>query len=118
MKKTTMLFTMLAATLLLSHLPAFSGTGPFGTVGPSDTTDIGNRVETHSTATVGGTGPYGAFGFINAESGVVSQRTATSGGTGPYGAIASYGMIPSSGTTKVDNRDGCVLVAINCPTSR
>jgi len=114
MKKTTMFFIMLAASLLLSHLPAFSASGPFGTVGPSDNTEIGKGVDTHNTATGGGTGPYGAFGFINTESGVVSQRTATSGGTGPYGAIASYGMIPSSGTTKVDNRDGCVLVAINC----
>ena len=105
---------MLAATLLISHVPAFSGSGPFGTVGPSDNTDPGKGVEIHSSATVSGTGPYGAFGFINTDSGVVSQHIATSGGSGPYGAIASYGMIPSSGTTKLDNRGGCVLVAINC----
>ena len=118
MKKLSSFLAMLAASVLLNALPTFSSSGPFGTSGPSDYTDSGKEVETHSIANVGGTGPYGAVGYFGAESGEVSKHLATPGGSGPYGAFASYGMIPGSGSVSVDNKDGCILVAKNCLPER
>jgi hypothetical protein len=118
MKKISTFLTMLAASVLLSALPTFSSSGPFGISGPADYTDSGKEVETHSMANVGGTGPYGAVGFFGAEPGVVSKHLATPGGSGPYGAFASYGMIPGSGSMSVDNKNGCILVAKNCLPER
>jgi len=118
MKKISTFLTMLAASVFLSALPASSSSGPFGTSGPPDYTDNGNGVETHRIATAGGTGPYGAIGIFGTEPGVVSKHLATPGGSGPYGAFASYGMIPDSGSTPVDNKAGCILVAKNCLPER
>ena len=86
-----MFFSMLAASLLISASPAFSG----------------------------GTGPYGGFGptfSSGMDQGVVeSHRFAFSGGTGPYGAYGSYGMTQDVESHQFANKDECLLVAKNCP---
>jgi hypothetical protein len=116
MKKLAILFSMLAATLLMSALPAFSGSGPFGSFGPSDYSVMGQGVETQYNVVAVGTGPYGAFGFVWTDSGVVeSHHTAIAGGTGPYGSFSSFGMEPSSESRQIANKDECLLVARNCP---
>ena len=116
MKKIVMSFTMLAASLLLSALPAFSSSGPFGSFGPSDYAVMGQGVETQHNVVAGGTGPYGAFGFFGTEPGVVeSHHTAIAGGTGPYGAFGTYGMYRGSESSQFANKDECLLVAKNCP---
>jgi hypothetical protein len=118
MKKISTFLTMLAVSVLVSALPAFSSSGPFGTSGPSDYTDTEKGVETYHSATVGGTGPYGTVGYFGTEPGEVSKHLATPGGSGPYGAFASYGMIPGSGSMSVNTKDGCILVASNCLPER
>ena len=118
MKKLTMFLTMLVVPVLLSALPAFSSSGPFGIIGPSDYTDSGNKIELSHNTTVSGTGPYGAFGFFNTEQGKVSKHTATSGGSGPYGTFTSNGMLMDNWSKTVENKDGCILVANNCPTKK
>jgi hypothetical protein len=90
MNKIVMIFSVLAAFLLISALPALSG----------------------------GTGPYGSFGFSGSDDikqGVESHITAFSGGTGPYGVYGSYGMKEGVGSQQIANKDECLLVAINCP---
>jgi hypothetical protein len=119
MRKIYMFLTLLVASVFLGALPTFSSSGPFGTSGPPDYADIGKGVDSHCIVTaVGGTGPYGAFGFLSTERGVVSKRDVTPGGSGPYGAFASYGMIPSIGAKSGEYKDGCVLVAKNCLPNR
>jgi hypothetical protein len=84
-----MFFSVLAAALLMSALPAFSGgTGPFGSFGP----------DTFST-----------------DKGIESHQTAFSGGTGPYGSYGSYGMEKGVDSHQFANKDECLLVAMNCP---
>ena len=81
---------MLAASLLLSALPAFSGgTGPYGFLGPS--TDY------------------------NIVQGVEAQHVASSYGTGPYGSFGPSGTTDWSGSQQIANKDECLLVAMNCP---
>ena len=118
MKKLAMFFAMLAVSVLLSALPAFSSSGPFGIFGPSGNTDTGKRVEISHNTIVSGTGPYGALGIFSKDSGVATTHTATLGGSGPYGAFASNGMITGSRSTSVENQNGCIMVANNCPTDR
>jgi hypothetical protein len=90
MKKISIFFSMLAASLLMSALPAFSsGTGPFGGYGP----DISH-----------GMNP-----------GVESQHIVFSSGTGPYGGYGPYGMEQSGESYQIANKDECLLVAKNCP---
>jgi hypothetical protein len=116
MSKLAMFFSVLAALLLMSALPAFSGgSGPYGSFGP-DSYGTDKGVESHHTAFSGGTGPYGAFGFVGMETGVVeSQRTAFSSGSGPYGAFGPLGMDKGVESHLIANKDECLLVAINCP---
>lgn len=86
MKNLAMLFSMLVAALLFSALPAFSGSGPYGSYGLSDNVVMGQGVETNHTVVAGGTGPYGAFG-----------------------------VVPSGESHQIANKDECLLVAMNCP---
>lgn len=108
MKKLAILFSMLTATLLMSALPAFSGSGPYGTFGPSF-----KSADTHLTAVAGGSGPYGAYGPTF--KGVDMPRTAVAGGTGPYGVFGSSGMEKWGESHQIANKDECLLVARNCP---
>lgn len=90
MNKIVMIFSVLAAFLLMSALPAFSG----------------------------GTGPYGGYGFYgsdNMKQGVESHQTAFSGGSGPYGVYGPYGMKEGVESHQIANKDECLLVARNCP---
>jgi hypothetical protein len=80
-----MIFSVLAAFLLISALPALSV----------------------------GTGPYGAYGL--SYKGDDTPLIAFSGGTGPYGVYGSFGMKEGVGSQQIANKDECLLVAINCP---
>jgi hypothetical protein len=113
MNKIAILFSMLAAVLLLSALPAFSGSGPFGSYGLSGNFDMAQGVETRHNAVASGSGPYGLFGPTF--KGVDTPRTAVAGGSGPYGAFASSGMIGWDASHEIANKDECLLVAIVCP---
>ncbi len=108
MKKLAMLFSMLAAILLMSALPAFSGSGPYGTFGPDF-----KSADTHLISVAGGTGPYGAFGLTY--KGVDMSRTAVAGGSGPYGIFGPSGMQQWGESHQVASKDECLLVAKNCP---
>ena len=114
MKKLAILFSMLAAVLLFSALPAFSGSGPFGSYGPSDNSIMGQGVETQHNVVAGATGPYGAFGPTF--KGVDTPRTAVAGGSGPYGAFSSSGLIEGVASHQIANKDECLMVAKNCPS--
>ena len=116
MNKIAMLFSMLAAVLLLSALPAVSGSGPYGSFGPSDNFVMGQGVETHHNVVAGATGPYGAFGPTY--KGVDTPRTAVAGGSGPYGAFNSSGLIEGVASHQIANKDDCMLVAKNCPSDK
>lgn len=89
MKKLAIFFSMLAASLLMGALPAFSGTGPYGAFGPSISYDTHQGVESNHVAFFGGTGPYGEYGPYAMKKGVESHQIA--------------------------NKDECLLVAKNCP---
>ena len=119
MKKIALFFSMLAVSLLMSALPAFSsGTGPYGAFGPDISFGKTTAVEPQHIAFSGGTGPYGAFGPVispGMDPGVETQHVALSGGTGPYGAYGSYGMVGMGESHQVANKDECLLVARNCP---
>lgn len=54
---------------------------------------------------------------VEAVPGEVSKLAATPGGSGPFGAIASYGMIPGSGSATVYKKD-CIMFAKNCTPER
>jgi hypothetical protein len=111
MKRIVMIFSVLAAFLVMNALPALSaGTGPYGGFGPSI---MGQEVESQHTVVAGGTGPYGAYG--PSYKGVDSPLVAFSGGTGPYGVYGPYGMKEGVGSQQIANKDECLLVAINCP---
>jgi hypothetical protein len=88
MKKLTTFLSVLAAALLLSALPAFSGSGPYGAFGPSDVQGMNQGIE---------------------------HQVAFSGGTGPYGGFGPYAMDQWSESHQVANKDECLLVARNCP---
>ncbi|NVN92488.1 MAG: hypothetical protein HXX11_18080 [Desulfuromonadales bacterium] len=118
MKNISVVFTLLVVTVLLSAITVFSSSGPFGTFGPNDYTDAGKGVDISRNLTVGGSGPYAAFGYMGTEPGVVSKLSATPGGSGPYGAFDIYGMLPSSGSMSVGNRAECFMVAKNCLPDR
>ena len=113
MKKVGTFLPLLAAFLLLSALPAFSGSGPYGNYGPSDNTVIAQGVETQHNAVIGGSGPYGAFGPTF--KGVGTTRTAVASGTGPYGAFGSSGMIVGGDSPQIARKADCILTAKNCP---
>ena len=104
MNKIAMSVTMLAAAVLLSAMPAFSGSGPYGSFGPSDNIVMGQAIDTQHTVVAGATGPYGAFGptFKSVE----TQSVSLIGGTGPYGA---FGIDPSAKTNQFANRNECLL---------
>ena len=113
MKKMGVSLPVLAAFLLLSASPAFSGSGPYGNFGPSDNAVMTQGVEAQHNAVTqaGGSGPYGAFGPTF--KGVGTPRTTVAGGSGPYGAFDSSGML-----VRVKSRaskDECILTAKNCP---
>ncbi len=113
MKKTGAFLSMLAAALLLSALPAFSGSGPYGSYGPADNSVMGQAVETQHTAFLGGSGPYGAYGPI--DKGMGTPRTSVAGGSGPYGAFDNSGMKGAFAAHQTPNRENCLLVATICP---
>ena len=90
MNKIVILFSALAAFLVINALPAFpDGTGPYGVFGPTE-----------------------GYGIIP---GTYSMHVAFSGGSGPYGKFSSYGMITGSDARQFANKDECLLVAMNCP---
>jgi hypothetical protein len=113
MKKTTVFLSMLAAALLLSALPAFSGTGPYGSYGLSDNFVPGQMVETQHNAALEGTGPYGAFGPVYI--GMGTPNTSVADGVGPYGAFDNFGMRGGFSAHQIANKDKCLLVATICP---
>ncbi|MDO9307768.1 MAG: hypothetical protein Q7V04_01745 [Deltaproteobacteria bacterium] len=113
MKNIALFLSLLALSAVVSALPAFSSSGPYGTYGPADYTDKAHEGKAYNTALRNGTGPYGAFAIIEAVPGEVSKHAATPGGSGPFGAIASYGMIPDSGSATVGKKD-CIMFAKNC----
>lgn len=118
MKKLTAFFSVLAALLLLSALPAVAGgTGPYGFYGPSDIA-MGEGNEIQHVA-FSGTGPYGFYGpsyDYNVVTGSESRHVAAFVGSGPYGSWGPTGMTTgSSGATQLANKDECLLVAKNCP---
>jgi hypothetical protein len=119
MNKIAMLFSMLAAVLLLSALPAFSGSGPYGSYGLSANSDMALGVETQLIAFTGGSGPYGVFG--PSFKGVDTPPWSTVAlGSGPYGAFVSSGKIGWGASHQIANKDECLLVALlvtkNCPS--
>jgi hypothetical protein len=113
MNKIAMLFSMLAAVLLLSALPALSGSGPYGSFGLSGNTAMVQGVETQHNVFAVGSGPYGAFGPTF--KGVDMPRAEVAGGSGPYGAFNSAGMIGEFASHQIANKDECLLVATICP---
>jgi hypothetical protein len=113
MKKTTVFLSMLAAALLLSALPAFSGSGPYGIFGLSDNVIMGQGVETQHNVVLGGSGPYGVFGPTF--KGIDTPRTSLAGGSGPYGAFVSFGMRGGESSNQIANKEECLLVATICP---
>jgi hypothetical protein len=114
MNKMALFFSMLAAVLLLSALPAFSGSGPYGSYGLSGNFDMAQGVETQHNVFAGGSGPYGAFGPTF--KGVDMPRTEVASGSGPYGAFNSSGMIGEFASHQIANKDECLLVATICPS--
>lgn len=117
MKNIALFLSLLVASVVVSAVPAFSSSGPYGTFGPADYTDKADEGKAIHTASRNGTGPYGAFAIIEAVPAEVSKLAATPGGSGPFGAIASYGMIPGSGSATVDKKD-CIMFAKNCIPDR
>lgn len=113
MKNIALILSWVVAVAVLSAVPAFSSSGPYGTFGPADYTAKTHDVTYHATRD-GGTGPYGAFAVIERGPGEVSKVAATPGGSGPFGAIASYGMIPGNGSATAGARNDCILFAKNC----
>jgi hypothetical protein len=115
MKKIISLFSVLAAMLLTSALPAFSsGTGPFGSFGPTIDNYSAGVVDTPHVILFGGTGPYGVFGSVEGYNIVPSgekKPLISSWGTGPYGVFNSYGMVARDKSIKNE----CLLVAMTCP---
>lgn len=117
MKNIALFLSLLVASVVVSAVPAFSSSGPYGTFGPADYTDKADEGKAIHTASRNGTGPYGVFAIIEAVPAEVSKHAATPGGSGPFGAIASYGMIPGSGSATVDKKD-CIMFAKNCIPDR
>jgi len=113
MKKISVFFSMLTAALLLSALPALSGTGPYGSYGFSDNSVMGQTVETQHNVILGGSGPYGAFGPVY--KGMDVPWTSVAGGSGPYGAFDNYGMSGGFSSHQTPNKENCLLVATICP---
>ncbi len=114
MKKMVSLFSVLAAMLLMSALPAFSaGTGPYGAFG-STMDNYSRAADNAHVVLFGGTGPYGGFGPVVAHNnipGMEKTPTALAWGTGPYGVLNSHGLVARDKSGK----DECLLVAMNCP---
>jgi hypothetical protein len=118
MKKISIFFSMLVASLLMSALPAFSsGTGPFGSFGPDISYGMNPGIDSQHIAFSSGTGPYGTYGPVisNGMNPGVERHIAFSGGTGPYGAFGSYGMVNGVESHQFASKDECLLVAKNCP---
>jgi hypothetical protein len=113
MKKTNVFLSMLVTALLLSALPAFSGTGPYGSYGLSDNLVMGQTVETQHNIVLGGSGPYGAFGPSYKSIG--TPGTSVAEGSGPYGAFDKFGMSGGFSSLKTPNKENCLLVATICP---
>ena len=113
MKKIRLFLPLLAAFLLLSALPAFSGSGPYGNYGLSGSTVAAQGVETQHDATAGGSGPYGAVGPTF--KGMGTAPTTVASGTGPYGAFGSSGMMVGSEPSQIARKNDCILTAKNCP---
>jgi hypothetical protein len=112
MKMTSVFLSILAAALLLSAT-AFSGSGPYGSFGPSDNLVLGQTVDSQQHAAWGGSGPYGAFGPIDKGIGTPSALVAS--GSGPYGAFDGYGMRGAFSYYHTANKENCLLVATICP---
>ena len=113
MKSASVFLSMLAAALLLSALPAFSGTGPYGSYGFSDNAVMGQTVETQHNVFAGGSGPYGVFG--PSYKGMGEPRTSIADGSGPYGAFDNFGMSGGFSSHRTPNKENCLLVATICP---
>ncbi len=112
MKKIIGLFTVLAAISLMSALPAFSGTGPFGAFGPMDGSSA-RTVDNTNVSVLGGTGPYGSFHPVeghNIVQGGEKTHMGIAWGTGPYGILDSHGVIARDKSSKE-----CLVVASACP---
>jgi len=112
MKIKTVFLSILAAALLLSA-PAFSGSGPYGSFGPSDNLVVGQTDVTQHQAAWGGSGPYGAFGPI--DKGIGTPSTSFASGSGPYGAFDGFGMRGGFSNYHIADKDKCLLVATVCP---
>ena len=113
MKKISVFLSMLVAALLLSAIPAFSGTGPYGSFGFSDNSIMGQTVETQHNVVLEGSGPYGAFGPVYRGTG--DPRTSVANGSGPYGAFDNFGMSGGYSAHQTPNGENCLLVATICP---
>ena len=115
MKKMISLFSVLAAMLLMSALPAFSaGTGPYGAFGPTIDNFSNGSVDNAHVVLLGGTGPYGVFSPVdgyNIIPGAEKSPMAFAWGTGPYGLLDSHGLIARDKSSKNE----CLLVAMDCP---
>ena len=116
MKKIISLFSVLAAMLLMTALPAYSaGTGPFGAFGPTFDHYSAGAVDNSHVVLFGGTGPYGTFGSVegyNIISGSEKTPLASTWGDGPYGVFNSEGRIVARDKS---NEHECLLVAMTCP---
>jgi hypothetical protein len=94
MNKIATLFSVLAALLFLSALPAHSGgNGPYGTFGPSVGYNVIRGAESQHVAFLDGTGPYGLHG--------------------PNGAFGLPSRMVES--KSIAGKDECLLAAMNCP---
>ena len=113
MKKSTVFLSMLASALLLSALPAFSGSGPYGSYGLSSNFVMEQGVETQHNVAWGATGPYGLFGLTY--KGIDTPRTTIAGGSGPYGAFDNFGMRGGVSSNQIADKEKCLLVATVCP---
>ena len=113
MNKITLFLSMLVAVLLLSALPAFSGTGPYGSFGLSDNVIMGQGVETQHNIVAGATGPYGVFGPTY--KGIDTPWKSVASGSGPYGAFDKFGMRGGVASDRIANKNECLLVATVCP---
>lgn len=94
MNKIATLFSVVAAFVFMSALPAYSGgTGPYGVFGPSVGYNLIPGGESQHVAFLDGTGPYGLHR--------------------PNGAFGPPAKIVEAKSTA--NKDECLLVAMNCP---
>jgi hypothetical protein len=94
MNKITAFFSVFAAFVFMSALPAYSaGSGPNGLFGASVGYNAIPRAESQHVAFLDGTGPYGLHA--------------------PYGAFGPSAKRVES--MSIASKDQCLLLAMNCP---